>query len=233
MTKKYYITLGVPEDADTFTIRAAYQKLAMAKHPDRGGSDQEFAAIQNAYSVLMDPEARAQYDAAGDAKYGMLDQAKQCLSSLYMEVLLRRVGLGSMKTTDIIDLCRKTLADQKDSFRHAFRENSALRQRLRIASRRTHGPVGNPVEMAIRAKRLELTKNNRDLKQRLSLLKLTLHLLDDYRYEVDKPEEFPVRGRFAQQSTGEATYLMHPLQGAMRGSFQQPRTGDFNRNSEY
>lgn len=58
----HYSTLGVPRDADQDTIKAAFRKLAMKHHPDRGGDPNEFQKINQAYETLSDPQKKAQYD---------------------------------------------------------------------------------------------------------------------------------------------------------------------------
>jgi curved DNA-binding protein len=58
----YYAILGVSKTASQEEIKKAYKKLAMQHHPDRGGDNQKFQEINTAYSVLSDPEQRAQYD---------------------------------------------------------------------------------------------------------------------------------------------------------------------------
>lgn len=59
----HYQTLGIQEDANQDEIRAAYKKLAMKNHPDRGGDTKKFQEISQAYDTLSDPQKRAQYDA--------------------------------------------------------------------------------------------------------------------------------------------------------------------------
>jgi len=65
----HYRRLGVAPDATAEQIRAAYREAARRHHPDvraaRGsvGSDDEMAAINEAWRVLSDPVARARYDA--------------------------------------------------------------------------------------------------------------------------------------------------------------------------
>ena len=58
----HYQTLGVSRDADATEIKKAYRKLAMKFHPDKGGDESKFKQIQAAYSVLSDPDKKAQYD---------------------------------------------------------------------------------------------------------------------------------------------------------------------------
>ncbi len=60
-----YERLGVSKTATPDEIKKAYRKLALSKHPDRGGDKEEFQAIQQAHEVLMDAEKRAAYDATG------------------------------------------------------------------------------------------------------------------------------------------------------------------------
>lgn len=60
--KDLYAILGVPRDATSDDIKRAYRRLAMQHHPDRGGDQNLFQEIQQAYEVLSDPNRRAQYD---------------------------------------------------------------------------------------------------------------------------------------------------------------------------
>lgn len=59
----YYKILGVNENASQDEIKAAYKKLAMKNHPDRGGDTKKFQEISQAYDTLSDPQKRSQYDA--------------------------------------------------------------------------------------------------------------------------------------------------------------------------
>ncbi|KIY02485.1 uncharacterized protein Z520_00950 [Fonsecaea multimorphosa CBS 102226] len=58
----HYSVLGVSPDATHQQIKAAYNKLVLQHHPDKGGSQAEFIQIQTAWEVLRDPAARANYD---------------------------------------------------------------------------------------------------------------------------------------------------------------------------
>ena len=63
----YYKQLLVDPSADGEVISVVYKRLARRFHPDLDGSPeagQRMAALNEAYSVLRDPELRARYDAA-------------------------------------------------------------------------------------------------------------------------------------------------------------------------
>jgi len=65
-TDTLYKTLGVDKKASDSDIKKAFRKLALKKHPDKGGDPEEFKKIQAAYEVLSDSEKREKYD-----KYGL------------------------------------------------------------------------------------------------------------------------------------------------------------------
>ena len=58
----YYSILGVTKDASSSDITKAYRNLVKTKHPDKGGSEEEFKKISEAYDILSDPVKRQKYD---------------------------------------------------------------------------------------------------------------------------------------------------------------------------
>ncbi|KHJ92232.1 hypothetical protein OESDEN_07886, partial [Oesophagostomum dentatum] len=75
----YYKLLGIERDADDRTIRKAFKKLAIQKHPDKNKDPHifidfqdnpqahaEFVKINKAYEVLKDEETRKKYDQFGE-----------------------------------------------------------------------------------------------------------------------------------------------------------------------
>ncbi len=63
VTKDYYDILGARGDESRAEIERLYKRLASARHPDRGGSEEGMKELNEAYGVLRDPAARAAYDA--------------------------------------------------------------------------------------------------------------------------------------------------------------------------
>jgi molecular chaperone DnaJ len=69
--RDYYEVLGVARGCDDAGLKSAFRKLAMEHHPDRNGGCEDatsrFKEINEAYSILSDPNKRAAYDRFGHA----------------------------------------------------------------------------------------------------------------------------------------------------------------------
>lgn len=66
--RDYYETLGVARDASTEDIKKAFRKLARKYHPDvskEADAEARMKEVNEAYTVLSDPEKRAAYDQVG------------------------------------------------------------------------------------------------------------------------------------------------------------------------
>ena len=72
MSKRcYYEVLEVERTVDEVQLKSAFRKKAMEHHPDRNqgddGAEVRFKEVNEAYSVLSDPQKRAAYDRFGHA----------------------------------------------------------------------------------------------------------------------------------------------------------------------
>lgn len=58
----YYTVLGVPRTATPEEIKQAYKKKVKESHPDRGGDEEAFKKITQAYEILSNSDKRSAYD---------------------------------------------------------------------------------------------------------------------------------------------------------------------------
>lgn len=70
MAKNYYEILGVDKKATNDDVKKAFRKLAQKHHPDKGGSEDKFKEITEAYSILSDEKKRREYDNYGQTFAG-------------------------------------------------------------------------------------------------------------------------------------------------------------------
>jgi curved DNA-binding protein len=60
-----YKVLGVDRNTDEKELKKAYKTKAMKYHPDRGGDENKFKELNEAYDILKDPQKKAAYDRYG------------------------------------------------------------------------------------------------------------------------------------------------------------------------
>ena len=100
----YYEVLQVSPNADVELIQRVFRLLARRCHPDnqRTGNATLFRQLHEAYTVLSDPEKRAQYDVVHEArvqqKWRLLASAAQAENDFEAEQALRLTLLEAFYT---------------------------------------------------------------------------------------------------------------------------------------
>ena len=70
MTKDYYKTLNINRDSSQDDIKKAFRKLSKQYHPDKGGNEDKFKEISEAYDTLSNPDKKRRYDMGGQNPFG-------------------------------------------------------------------------------------------------------------------------------------------------------------------
>ena len=58
----HYQTLGIEPTASEAEVKQAFKEKAMKTHPDKGGNEEQFKMVNEAYATLRDQDKRAMYD---------------------------------------------------------------------------------------------------------------------------------------------------------------------------
>lgn len=142
--KDYYQTLGVARDAPADAIKKAYRRLARKYHPDvskEPDAGKRMAEINEAHTVLSDPEKRAAYDQLGqhapgqefrpppgwDSGFEFSEHARQDgeadFSDFFAEIF-GRMGHGAGASSAHGDHHARVLLDLEDAFTAPTRQIS-------------------------------------------------------------------------------------------------------------
>jgi curved DNA-binding protein CbpA len=105
----YYEVLQVNSNAEQETIQRVFRLLAQRFHPDNKetGDDRRFREIQEAYSVLNDPEQRARYDVNYEQhrrnRWRLVSTGAQAENDFEIEQTVRLTLLEALYTKRRID----------------------------------------------------------------------------------------------------------------------------------
>ena len=136
----YYQVLGISQDANPAEIKAAYKRLALARHPDRNnGDDQDFLRIKEAYDILMDPGLREKYDT-----YGRISPEDELAARKLVATVVESIFNNEMTDlahTDLVESVRQAMLQGKRDADQAIANDTRKRDRLARNKKRTQDKV--------------------------------------------------------------------------------------------
>jgi molecular chaperone DnaJ len=110
--KDYYEILGVDKSATQSEIKKAYRNLSKLHHPDRGGDEEIFKQISEAYDVLSDENKKARYDRFGhNDNIGNYDDMYSGFESMFGHMFRRQQQQQIRKGENMILTVNLTLED--------------------------------------------------------------------------------------------------------------------------
>lgn len=149
--ESYYDILGVDKSVNTQAIKKAYHNMSRKYHPDKLPSDkkvfgeEKIKEINEAYSVLSDPNKRKLYDMHGkeglqEVENGFVPRYRIPAIKVPLKVTLEEIYMGKSVTIDFErkNICAKCdMTGAKDKKRHNCRKCGGL-GKVRQAVQ--HGP---------------------------------------------------------------------------------------------
>lgn len=189
-----YDELGVPKTADAPTIKKAYRRKAQKAHPDKGGDQAKFYAIQRAYDVLGDAERRRRYDDTGDA--GEQQPVELQAMAMLADLILQIIEKSDVEHQDIVGIARENVkATMRGKEQELVTLRKAVAKREKVLTRmKFKGNKENMVEQIIRHNIADHKRHMADIETHVEGLKIVLKMVSDYEYKFERASNAGMSG---------------------------------------
>ena len=181
-----YQILSVSEKADAKEIKKAYRALAKIHHPDKGGDEDEFKVITEAFEILSDPDKRKRYDRGEDMDdyQSPTDMAKSNLCRVYDVITDSPAFMADI--SDLIAAMRAEI-NEKTQDMHSDLED------VEIAVKRYTGVLNRLKNSDILTLHTEATighlESRKDqITEAINIQDIMLGLIEEAVYETDKDD---------------------------------------------
>jgi curved DNA-binding protein CbpA len=215
MTANYYQVLGVDATATPVEIKLAYRHKCKTCHPDRGGSDEAMAEVNQAYACLSNEDLRLSYDTTG------VDPRREPTREDAAQSLLRQMFTQAIDEIDgdCVQWVRDRLSGLKTNAitRRADlnkRETRLNRQRKRITRK---GQGENLAHQIIDMQLAQITADRQQADDIEELAGVATKMLADYECEP-APEPAPLN-RMTGAEAMAAIFGANMTNGPSVGSF--------------
>ena len=85
----YYGILGINNKATAKEIKLAYYAISKENHPDKGGDEDLFKEITEAYKILSNKDTKAEYDKK--SKFGVQGPDLNCPDKLILTITIMEI----------------------------------------------------------------------------------------------------------------------------------------------
>jgi curved DNA-binding protein CbpA len=145
----HYETLGVDSDATLDEIKKAYRAFAKELHPDKGGDEEQFKALNRAYVVLSDSEKREFYDLHGDIDEAKQNRLDEVLGAMIEDALNAE---ASDVAKHVLDEIRQGVAEMNRKERQLEKREAKLKKSVkRVKCKRGSDPITSRINAKLSA----------------------------------------------------------------------------------
>ena len=131
-----YDILGVSKDASLKEIKSAYKDKAKEHHPDKGGDEEVFKAIQQAYDTLSNPAKRKMYDATGQiTNVSFEDRCRKFFSEFVIPSFIE-IERTSFERVNAIELIKAMITDKTNAIKSEIEKFKDGKEKLEIFLKR-------------------------------------------------------------------------------------------------
>jgi len=183
-----YAVLGIDHSATSEQIKKAYKKLANKYHPDKGGDEEMFKRINQAYETLIDPVKRQSYDITGIYEGTDAVHVKSARESIELAVFnIINQNEANIEYIDIVQTIKQNIHNDLIANKQAEDKINKLIARLNKNKERATGSlVISAFDKQIRAQQDALTQADNNKK----VLDIAGKLINSCKYKFDeKPKQ--------------------------------------------
>ena len=177
-----YLELEVSIDATEEEIKLKFRSLAMIHHPDKGGDEEKFKRIKEAYELLTDPIRRKSYDMSGDAESNLairnaaLDHISQMMSAIVPNFDSENENLIHIMHHEVTKIRQDMFTNINVCNKHLAKLQTVV---IRInAKHQKQNILLDHVEKQIEQR----TNEEVEFRRRIQICDLVIEILKDYEY---------------------------------------------------
>lgn len=177
-----YLELEVLIDATEEEIKIKFRSLAMIHHPDKGGDEEKFKRIKEAYELLTDPIRRKSYDMSGDAESNLairnaaLDHISQMMSAIVPNFDSENENLIHIMHHEVTKI-------RQDMFNNINVCNKYLEKLQKVVIRINAKHQKQNILLDHVQTQIEARKNEeKEFRRRIQICDLVIEILKDYEY---------------------------------------------------
>ena len=186
-----YLELEISIDATDEEIKSQYRTLAMIHHPDKGGDEEKFKRIKEAYEILSDPIRRKAYEISGNAETNL--QIRNAALDHIAQMMGQIVPQFNSEADDLFAIMREEVI----TIRQSMLENTntcvgfiANLQKVMIRVNAKHDKKNVMIE--ILQKQIDFrNREHEDFTQRIKICDLEMEILKDYEYGLVERIKLP------------------------------------------
>lgn len=185
-----YEELDISLDADDEEIKLKFRSLAQIHHPDKGGDEEIFKRIKEAYEILIDPIRRKEFDLLGESDSSLairnaaLDHIAQMLNAV--------VPTMNPEQDDLITIMNNQVTQIKVDMHHNIRTCDSYIEHLQKVLRRLNSTKKKNIMIEIVERQLEQRKLElKNFNDRIKICDLESEILKDYSYGLQELVSLP------------------------------------------
>jgi len=186
-----YLELELPIDADEELIKLKYRHFANIHHPDKGGDEEKFKRIKEAYEILSDPIRRKAYEISGDAETNL--QIRNAALDHIAQMMGQIVPQFNSEADDLFAIMRHEV----NNIRQGMIENTnvcvgymANLQKVMLRVNAKHDK--HNIIIDILQKQIDFrNREHAEFAQRIKICDLEIEILKDYEYGLIERIQLP------------------------------------------